>query len=228
MNEEIKKVDVAAALEKTRGLERDYLEEISKSRRTAWRVAVLAGVVSLASVGAVAGLTPLKQPPEMYVVRVDDASGSIEHVSRLGVPLDDYGERIDKYFVNTFVRNCESYNWYTVQEQFDTCALLSAPPIQSAYGKRFEGPNAPTERLGTEGNIDVSVSSIYLGENNTATVRFTTTERESFTGRETTQRHLIATVAYHYANVPLSEQVMRVNPLGFQVIRYDLAEDLGR
>src|SRR5699024_9128435 len=135
--------------------------------------------ISLAAVGALVGLTPLKQPPEMYVVRVDDATGVIEHVSRLGAPLEDYGERIDKYFVNSFIRNCEGYNWYTIQEQFDTCALLSAKPIQEQYGKRYEGPNAPTERLGTERNIDVSVHSISLGANNTATVRFSTVERDA-------------------------------------------------
>lgn len=228
MNEKIKTVDVAAALEKTRGLERDYTAELISSRRWAWRVAGLAGLLALVSVGAVVGLTPLKQPPEMYVVRVDDATGAIEHVSTLGEPLDQYGERIDKYFLNSFVRNCEGYNWYTIQEQFDTCALLSAQPIQTQYGKRYEGPNAPTERLGTQGNIDVSVHSITLGANNSATVRFTTTEREASTGRADNERHLIATMAYHYVNVPLSESVMRRNPLGFQVIRYDLAADLSR
>src|SRR5699024_3062002 len=159
----------------------------------------MAGLLSLASIAAVAGLAPLKQPPEMYVVRVDDATGEIEHVSQLGAPLDDYGERIDKYFLNSFIRNCEGYNWYTIQEQFDTCALRSAKPIQDQYGKRYEGPDAPTERLGTESNIDVSVHSITLGTNETATIRFSTTERDAGTGRADNERHLIATVAYHYS-----------------------------
>jgi len=35
-------------------------------------------------------------------------------------------------------------------------------------------------------------------------------------------------MAYQYADVPLTEAVARLNPLGFQVTRYDLAADLSR
>ncbi|NYT79241.1 conjugal transfer protein TraJ [Alcaligenaceae bacterium] len=228
MSTRIKSVDVAAELEKARGLERDYIGELATSRRRAWRVTAAFGVMALGALGAVAGLTPLKQPPEMYVVRVNDATGTIEHVSKLGEPLESYGERIDKYFLNRYVLSCEGYNWQTIQEQFDTCALLSSPPIQAIYGKRFEGQQAPTTRLGQLGNIDVSVHSITLGQNQSAIVRFSTTERDATNGRAERERHLIATMAYTYANVPITEAVARRNPLGFQVTRYDLAADLAR
>lgn len=228
MSKHVETINVAQELEKNRGLERDLTHELISSRRLAWRVCLFMGVLTLASVLAVAGLTPLKQPPEMYVVRVNDATGSIEHVSRLGDALDSYGERVDKYFLNTYVRSCEGYNWYTIQEQFDTCALLSSPPIQAQYGKRYEGPNAATERLGQLSNLDVKVHSITMGANQTATVRFSTTQREVSSGRNEREQHLIATIAYEYINVPLDESVARRNPLGFQVNRYDLAADLSR
>ena len=228
MAEPLKSEDIAAYLERSRGLERDHLGELIASRKRAWQVALGAGVLALTAVGAVLGLTPLKQPPEMYVVRVDDATGSIEHVSSLGQPLEDYGERIAKYFLNSYVLNCEGYSWQTIQEQFDTCALLSSPAIQNQYGKRFDGPNAPTARLTDLATIDVQVHSITLGANASATVRFTTTEKDVSTGQMRQQRHLIASIAYEYINVPLTEAVARRNPLGFQVVRYDLASDLSR
>jgi type IV secretion system protein VirB8 len=228
VSEAIKSEDIAAWLEQSRGLERDHLGELVKSRKRAWQVAIGAGVIALASVVAVAGLTPLKQPPQMYVVRVDDATGTIEHVSTLGQPMEDYGQRIAKYFLNTYVLNCESYSWQTIQEQFDTCALLSSVPIQTQYGQRFEGADAVTTRLGTLGTVDVQVHSITLGENQSAIVRFTKAEREVTTGNITKVRHLIATMAYQYVDVPLTEAVARRNPLGFQVMRYDLAADLSR
>ncbi len=228
MADTLKSEDIAAYLEQSRGLERDHLGELITSRKRAWQVALGAGTLALAAVGAVVGLTPLKQPPEMYVVRVNDATGAIEHVSSLGQPLEDYGERIAKYFLNSYVLNCEGYSWQTIQEQFDTCALLSSPPIQMAYGKRFEGPQAVTTRLGTQGTVDVQVHSITLGANQAAIVRFTKTERDTNTGDATQVRHLIATMAYEYVKVPLTEAVARRNPLGFQVTRYDLAADLSR
>ena len=228
MADTLKSEDIAAYLERSRGLERDHLGELIASRKRAWQVAAGAGILALVAVGAVLGLTPLKQPPEMYVVRVDDATGGIEHVSRLGQPLEDYGQRIAKYFLNSYVLNCEGYSWQTIQEQFDTCALLSSPPIQTAYGKRFEGPEAVTTRLGTQGTVDVQVHSITLGTNQAAIVRFSKAERDVTTGETTKVRHLIATMAYQYADVPLNEAVARRNPLGFQVTRYDLAADLSR
>lgn len=228
MSKHLQTMDVAQELEKDRGLERDLVGELVSSRRRAHRLNYFLGALTLVSVGAVAGLTPLKQPPEMYVVRVNDTNGAIEHVSRLGDPLDSYGDRIDKYFLNAYVRNCEGYNWYTIQEQFDTCALLSSPPIQTQYGKRYEGPNAPTERLGQLSNLDVDVHSITMGVNQTATVRFSTVQRDVTTGRNERAQHMIATIAYEYINVPLNESVARRNPLGFQVNRYDLAADLSR
>jgi len=228
MADTLKSEDIAAYLERSRGLERDHLGELITSRKRAWQVALGAGILALAAVGAVLGLTPLKQPPEMYVVRVNDTTGSIEHVNRLGQPLEDYGQRIAKYFLNSYVLNCEGYSWQTIQEQFDTCALLSSPPIQATYGKRFEGPEAITTRLGIQGTVDVQVHSITLGANQAAIVRFSKTERDVNTGEVTKVRHLIATMAYQYADVPLTEAVARRNPLGFQVTRYDLAADLSR
>ena len=228
MSDAIKTENLADYFEQSRGLERDYIGELVKSRKLAWRIAGAAGVIALAAVGAVAGLTPLKQPPEAVVVRVNDATGDIEHLTTLGSPMKDYGERIAKYFLNAYILNCEGYSWQTIQEQFDTCALLSAPHIQNQYGKRFEGGNAPTERLGVNGSIDVDVHSITLGANQSATVRFSTIERDVSTGDITRQRHLIATMAYEYVNVPLTEEIARVNPLGFQVNHYSLAADLSR
>ena len=58
MKDQIKSEDLAAHLEKSRGLERDYLGELVTSRRRAWLIATAAGVLAFAAVGAVAGLTP--------------------------------------------------------------------------------------------------------------------------------------------------------------------------
>ena len=228
MSKKLRTIDVAEELEKSRGLERDLKTELISSRRRAHQLNIFLGFLAFAGVVAVAGLTPLKEPAKPHIIRVNDTTGAIEHITSLGDTPESYGERIDKYFLNTYVLNCEGYNWYTIQEQFDTCALLSSPPIQAQYGKRYVGPNAPTERLGQLSNLDVQVHSITLGANQTATVRFSTTQREVASGRNEREQHMIATIAYGYINVPLDESVARRNPLGFQVNRYDLAADLSR
>src|SRR3546814_20423555 len=70
----------------------------------------------------------------------------------------------------------------------------------------------------------VQVHSITLGSNQAAIVRFSKTERDVNTGEVTKVRHLIATMAYQYVDVPLTETVARRNPLGFQVTRYSSEE----
>src|SRR5690606_41218362 len=84
--------DVAAWLEQSRGLERDHLGELVTSRKRAWQVAMGAGLIAFAAVAAGAGLTPLQPPPEASAVRVDTATGSIEHVSALGEPPDAHAQ----------------------------------------------------------------------------------------------------------------------------------------
>lgn len=228
MTKPLKSEDVVSFLEETRGLERRFLDEVLDSKKRAWRVATVAGAIALTGMIAVASLAPLKEPPEMYVVRVDKATGSVEHVSRLNVHDQDYGERTAKFWLNMYVNSCESYNWWTIQDQHDMCALLSSTEVQRQYGKKFEGPNDLTVRLGRHTNIDVDVHSITLGANQTASIRFSTVERDVASLRPSTPKNLIATVAYQYVNVPVSEDVWRVNPLGFQVIHYSVDADLSR
>ncbi len=59
MADTLKSEDIAAYLERSRGLERDHLGELIASRKRAWQVALAAGILALAAVGAVLGLTPL-------------------------------------------------------------------------------------------------------------------------------------------------------------------------
>src|SRR3546814_958965 len=53
----------------------------------------------------------------------------------------------------------------------------------------------------------VQVHSITLGSNQAAIVRFSKTERDVNTGEVTKVRHLIATMAYQYVDVPPTETV---------------------
>lgn len=221
-------VDIQKTLEQTKGLERDYIQEIVRSRRQAWRIAFGGLALACVSTLAVVGLTPLKEPPEMYVVRVDNATGVIEQVSRLGLQEENYGERVTKYFLNQYVLNCEGYNWYSIQFQHDTCLLLSGEDVQRAYSEKFKGPNALDTKLAAHTNIDVDVHSITLGNANTAVIRFSTTQRDNTGMRAEPQKHQLATISYQFINANMTEDISRVNPLGFQVMRYRVDADLSR
>ena len=228
MTNGIKTEDLMRTLEQAKGLERDYLKEVCASRRHAWRLCFASLGLATLSILAVVGLTPLKAPPEMYVVRVDNATGKIERVSRLGEHEEDYGERAAKYWLNLYVLNCEGYNWYSIQHQHDTCVLLSSVDVQRAYSKKFEGEQGLQQVLANHTNIDVDVHSITLSSNNTAVVRFTTTRRDNTGMRAESPRHQLATVSYQYINAEMEDNVALINPAGFQVLRYRVDADLSR
>jgi len=213
-------------LTESRGLERDHLEEILRSRRMAWRVATGAGALLGVSLVAILLLMPLKSV-EAFVLRVDDATGAVDVVTRVRDQEVSYGEVVDKYWLNLYVLNRESYDYGTIQATYDATALLSSPEVQREYLATFEGPAARDKVLANHAKIVVTVRSITPdGAGRTALVRFTTQKR-SANGPEP-ESNLVAMIGYRYVHAPISEQDRRVNPLGFQVTSYRVdAETVG-
>lgn len=224
MSSDDPKLSVQQELERQRGLERDLLTELLTSRRNAWRIATILAAISVLALITLAKVFFLIEPPRPYVVRVNDATGEIDHVTQLGDGREDYGERIARYFIQQYVLACEGYDWNTIQNTYDRCGLFSAPDVQRAYQARFEdnpktGYEALDARYGKHTRVVASVRSITLGPNHSATVRFTRRLEGSTVPGDA--EHLIASLAFRYVNGPVTESISRQNPLGFQVITYN-------
>lgn len=219
MKSRVKADDVQRYVEESRGLERDYLHEMQKSTKRAWTVAGTSCVVTLAAVAAVAGLTPLKTV-EPFVLRVDNATGRVEQVTQLSNGQETYGEAVDRYFLNTYVLNRESYDYNTIQGTYDTTALLSAPNVQKEFFAIYDGPDGRDDKLKNTTRIVVRVLSITpTPKGGTAVVRYTTQELFQ-NGQVNPVQNWIATLGYRYVNAPTLEADRRINPLGFQVTSY--------
>ncbi len=215
----VKSKDLAQYLEESRGLERDYLDELVRSRRMAWRVAAASGVLVALVLVALVALLPLKRV-EGFVVRVDNATGAVDIVRSLEHAKATYGEVVDKYWVNKYVLSRESYDWETLQTAYDTTVLLSSTPVQQEYRSLFEGPSARDKAWGDRTRVLVQVRSITPGSSaNTALVRFTR-RREDGSGVPPVDESFVATVGFRYVAAAMREQDRLVNPLGFQVTSY--------
>ena len=131
-----------------------------------------------------------------------------------------YGEVVDKYFLNKYVLNRESYDYDTIQTAYDTTVLLSSPEVQREYLALFEGPNGRDKVLSNQTRIVVKVRSITPGTSgNTAVVRFST-RRKQANGAQEVEESLVATVGFRYVRAAMREQDRLVNPLGFQVASF--------
>ncbi|WP_455479330.1 virB8 family protein [Bartonella sp. B23] len=204
--------------EESRGLERELIDEFIKSRRTAWRVASVFGIFGL--FGMMCGVVGFSQPaPTPLVLRVDNTTGAVDVISTMREHETSYGEVVDKYWLNQYVLNRETYDYDTIQLNYDTAALLSAPTVQQEFYKIYEGDNARDKVLSNKARITVKVRSIQPNGRGQATVRFTTQQHNS-DNTVGAKQHQIATIGYTYVGAPMKSSDRLLNPLGFQVTSY--------
>ncbi|WP_455476211.1 virB8 family protein [Bartonella sp. B17] len=205
--------------EESKGLERELISEFIKSRKTAWRVAGAIGILGL--LGMICGVIGFFQPaPTPLVLRVDNTTGAVDVISVMREHEDTYGEVVDRYWLNQYVLNRETYDYNTVQLNYDTTALLSAPEVQQEFYKIYDGENARDKVLSNKARITVKVRSIQQNGLGHATVRFTTQQVSSNGTVDGPQHHQIATIGYTYVGAPMKSSDRLLNPLGFQVTSY--------
>lgn len=223
----VKKEQIRAYMEESRGLERDLLSEVVRSRTSAWCVAVFMGVLALVGFGA--GFAGMSQDePLPLILRVDNTTGAVEQITVVREHESSYGEVVDEYFINQFILNYETYDYNTIQKEYDTTALLSSPDVQRQYYSLFEGPEARDSKLSNRVRILPTIRSIQLSGNGQATVRFTTKDVYTNDTLPVTMKNWIATVGYKYVSAPMNREDRRVNPLGFQVTSYRVDSEVVR
>lgn len=221
----VKSQDINAYLTETVGLERDYIGELIKSRRLAWRVAGASGLVAAIAVGAVAVMTPM-QSTETVVLRVDNASGAVDVIPTVKEKAVALNELQHKRLIQDYVTARQSYDWWYLQAAYDQVRLMSSGNAWADYDSQFEGPNALHEKLKDSARIETKIVSITLqpgaGDSHAATVQFSTHQRGK-NGQAEQPKYWIASLGY-VINPALmageTEQARLQNPLGFQVRSY--------
>lgn len=191
-----------------------------RSERRAWTVAIAAAVMTVLSWLAIVLMMPLKTT-EAYVVRVDNATGVPDIVTAMEDKKVTGDEVMDKYWLAQYVLARETYDWHTLQQDYDKVGLLSSPNVGKEYAELFEGKEALDKRYGEKIRATVKVISVVPSGADTGTVRFIkTTKRVDEEGLGATTSW-VATIAFEYRNPSIIKESQRlVNPFGFQVLSY--------
>lgn len=202
-------------------------EEIRKSSKRAWTVAYISLALTIIVAIALMLLTPLKTV-ELMVVKVDK-NGFVDIKTQLDEEVLTTSEAIDKSFVNRYVKTKEQYYFETLNTDFETVQMFSAPNVQKDYVKSMTNKqNGKATVLGDKNFIEVKILSIGLSNKNDekiATVRIETSKKTKNSDIEEKDIKVI-TLTYEYLPLKQNASLRLENPLGFIVNSYRVDEEI--
>lgn len=191
-----------------------------KSERRAWNVAILAGIMTVLSWLVIVIMMPLKESVP-YVIRVDNATGVPDIITVMDDKNVTGDEVMDKYWLAQYVLARETYDWHTLQQDYEKVGLLSSQNVGKAYAELFEGKEALDKRYGANIRATVKIISVVPSEAETGTVRFIKTTKRVDEEGPGASTSWVATIAFEYRNPSFIKESQRlVNPFGFQVLSY--------
>ncbi len=197
----------------------------AKSEYRAWNITKGACALTLLSWTALVLLMPLKTEVP-YVALVNEVTGYTQLLTTLSEETLTKQEALDAFWVGNYVRTRENYDWYTIQEGYDTTLLMSNANVAQEYAGIFEGDDALDVLWGKRIKAQVRLLSKPIIKNNIATVRFEKNIKSVEDNSEGQSTVWIATLAFNYKTEPQSDEARLKNPLGFEVVSYRLDPEL--
>lgn len=203
----------------------------AKSEHRAWTITKGACGLTALSWLALVLLMPLKTI-EPYVVTVDKNSGQTQVVSVLSQTTDTLTEQevIDRYWLSNYLRWREVYDWYTLQNDYNSTLAFSNPDVQREYASIFEGDNALDVAWGKRIKATIKILSIVNdAQTHRATIRFEKTIKQVESKDKGNPTVWVATVGYRYdPDKEMTQDQRLVNPLAFEVTSYRVDPELVR
>jgi len=199
---------------------RDRLDALAKSQRTAWWVAIGAGTIAVLEAGALILLTPLKTV-EPYTLLVDRTTGYVQALKPLDADKIAPDAALTQSFLVQYVIARESFDIDTVTANYNKVAAWSAEQARSGYlsAVQVSNPQSPLVVYPRTTVIETRVKSVSPLGRNVALVRFDTIRRDAG-GQVQPPRSWVSVIRYRFSGEPAALEERFVNPLGFRVLRY--------
>lgn len=207
--------------------ETSRIQQIEQSERRAWGVA-LAACLCVVMLSAAFAVVVLRKEIVPFVVRVDNTTGYTDVVNELDANTVSQDEVLNKYWLSRYIHARETYNWQTLQDDYNAVKLLSIKDAFTEYAIQFEGKEAIDKKYGNNFRATVDIVTIVPHAKNIATVRFVKTiKRTDDVRSQGDKKNYVATVNFEYRSAAvLSEKDRLVNPLGFQVRSYRVDSEM--
>ena len=207
----------AAALD----FERSKINDLKARNDILKFISIAAVLVGIIGVSTAFVATLARKEPEPFVLKVDQSTGATEVMRSIKDTSEKYDEVVNRYWLAQYIRTCESYDWFTISEQFEACKLMSSDDVAKEYSRRIQAPDSALTILKDKGKISIKIVSIaFFGD--TASIRFTSQKTnpsgENLDGAPVQKK--LATVAYQFKSGHMTDQQRLINPLGFKAESY--------
>ncbi|MAY20222.1 MAG: hypothetical protein CL955_06355 [Erythrobacteraceae bacterium] len=195
-------------------------DDLQRSNRRAWIVAIIAAVVALLEALALVFLIPLKTV-EPYTLLVDRQTGNVEALAPLDTQVIAPDSALTRSLLVQYVIARESFTIDTVQDDYRKVSLWSDQRAGERYRQEMDAgnPGSPLAYLPRGATIQTEIRSVSNLAQDRAMVRFTTTRTEQGATPQASE-YWVAIVNYTFSGAAMSEADRYFNPLGFQVTGY--------
>jgi len=159
---------------------------------------------------------------EPYVIEVEQKTGIATVVDQLTAENFTGDQMIRKYFINQFVQASSGYDPKTYKMDVEKVRLFSVPAVYGDFRNRINA-----RQLGTNSRIDVRIKSIQSIDSRTVHIRITDQMSSEDDGNMTQTSDKVITMGFDFApQMNLSMEERLINPLGFQVNKYMITDEL--
>ncbi len=157
---------------------------------------------------------------EPYVIEVEAKSGIATVVDQLTAQNFTGDQVIRKYFINSFIHSASGYEPRTYKQDVDKVRLFSIPGIYGEFRNRINARD-----LGTDSRIDVRIKSIQFTDGNNAQIRIV--KQTNIQGVDPSTVDQVISMGFYFSpDMQLSMEERLINPLGFQVNKYMIADEV--
>lgn len=155
---------------------------------------------------------------EPYIIEVEEKTGIATTVNQLTAQNFTGDQMIRKYFINKFIHSASGYEPKFFRSDVERVRLFSTPHVYSEFRHRIR-----PRQLGTETKIEVRIKSVQFTDNNTAQIRLLQQTNSPHGVKSVDQ---VITMNFHFSDVKLTMEERLINPLGFQVSKYLIADEV--
>lgn len=217
---------VAYYLNQMRNFESDRIESVKRERKNAWYVAGGASVIALLTMIGFVSILPLKSFSP-YVLRVDNNTGQVDIVNPMEDAKDTYEERVNRFFIQSFVQLRESYHWASLKKNVEDISLLSTDSVFNQYQSYLYGANSPMNMFknNLSVKVDITGTTFFDADGKVfAQTRFTKQVIDNAGLRVDAYpvTYWMATSTFDYKKEIKRAKEEKVNPLGFQITSYNV------